>query len=174
MLLGERVLRLGYEVMLTKDGADAWDVLQFDYYPIVISDVMMPNIDGTELCRLLRASDRPQYTYVILLTAQEASKESYMAGMNAGADDFMIKPCDMDQLMARLRVAERILTLQGRVRQLEGILPICMNCKNIRDEGEHWVRLENYIMERTDTLFSHGLCPGCLETMMAQLPANRR
>jgi hypothetical protein len=84
--------------------------------------------------------------------------------MDAGADDFVTKPVDPDQLRARLRVAERVLALQNEVRQLSGLLPICSYCRQIRDQSGAWQPLERYLAERTETTFSHGVCPVCLET----------
>lgn len=169
MMLGERLRRLGHEMTYASGGEEAWELLQREYHSILVSDVVMPSGGGIDLCRLVREHDHPRYTYVILLTAY-GTKDAYLTGMEAGADDFLTKPCDPDQLAARLRVAERILGLQTRVKQLEGILPICSCCKQIRDESDKWQRLEAYITERTDALFSHGLCPACYEEALKGLP----
>jgi len=81
--------------------------------------------------------------------------------MRAGADDFLTKPVDADQLGARLTVAERILGLRRELQQLEGLLPICAYCKRIRDDQENWSSLEGYIEKRSEAQFSHGICPEC-------------
>jgi DNA-binding response OmpR family regulator len=163
-----RVRRLGHTVATAGDGEAAWGILGRDYWPVVISDVHMPFLDGTGLCRRIRDSERREYTYVIMLTADDR-EGAYAAGMDAGADDFLTKPCDHEQLAARLRVAERILGLRDRVKQLEGFLSICASCKKIRNEHDAWEPVESYITERTDTLFSHGLCPGCFDAAMNSL-----
>jgi DNA-binding response OmpR family regulator len=75
----------------------------------------------------VRAEKREKYTYILLLTVLEG-KESYLEGMKAGTDDFITKPLDRDQLAARIRVAERILSLQTELKQLQGLLPICSYC----------------------------------------------
>jgi DNA-binding response OmpR family regulator len=95
--------------------------------------------------------------------------------MNAGADDFVTKPCDLVELSVRLRVAGRILALQSEVQQLEGLLPICPNCKRILNEKNEWQQVETYITRRTDAQFSHGICPECYESIMKpQLEALRK
>ncbi len=121
----------------------------------------MADVDGLELSRLIRGAGRAPYTYIILLTVMQG-KGAYLEGMRAGVDDYIEKPFDPDMLGARLRVAERILGLQTQVRRLEGLLPICMYCKNIRDGDEAWVPIEVYIGRRSDASFSHGVCPSCL------------
>ena len=93
-------------------------------------------------------------------------KCAYLEGMSAGVDDFVTKPFDPDELAARLRVAERILGLQTQVKQLEGLLPICTYCKRIRDEGNAWSVIEEYLARRTDASFTHGVCPQCFATVV--------
>ena len=76
---------------------------------------------------------------------------------------------ESDELRAKLHVAERIVTLQDRVKRLEGILPTCMYCKKIRDENQTWVSIEQYVTKRSDAEFSHGICPDCFTKASAQL-----
>ena len=150
----------GYEVSLAEHGREAWDALQLARIPVVISDWYMPEMDGPELCRRIRARRDQPYVYFILVTSR-GGKEQYLAGMRAGADDFITKPVDADQLCARLTVAERILGVRRELQQLEGLLPICAYCKRIRDDQEHWGSLEGYIEKRSEAQFSHGICPDC-------------
>lgn len=163
LLLGGTLKKFGHAVVATENGREAWATFQREHFPILISDWVMPELDGLELCRLIRSEQRAKYTYIILLTSL-GGKDNYLAGMDAGADDFITKPFDSDQLNARLRVAERVLGLQERMKQLEGLLPICAWCKKIRDQRNSWIPIEQYIAVRTDTSFSHGICRECLET----------
>lgn len=164
-LLAATLRKLGHEPAIAESGREAWEVFQKESCSLIITDWIMAGIDGLELCRLVRAERRTRYTYIILLTVMEG-KGAYLEGMNAGVDDFVTKPFDADQLAARLRVAERILGLQTQIKQLEGLLPICMYCRRIRDDGNDWSGIEEYISRRTDASFSHGVCPQCFTTVV--------
>ncbi len=165
MLLSAALKHLGHQVVTASDGESAWATLQAEHFDVLVSDWMMPGLEGPEVTRRLRQqrSGAERYTYVILLTVL-SGKSRYLEGIEAGADDFLTKPLDPDLLRARLKVAERILGLREEVRCLEGLLPICSYCKKMREEGEggtRWVAFESYISERTDASFSHGICPEC-------------
>lgn len=153
---------LGHEAVPATDGAEAWERFQVDSPDIVITDWMMPEIDGLELTRRIRGSAKARYTYVLLLTALQG-RARYLDGMDAGADDFVTKPVDREELHARLRVAERVLGLQREVHQLEGLLPICSYCKRIRDDANAWSQVEEYVTRMTQAQFSHGICPTCYD-----------
>lgn len=154
--------QLGYSVIPAVDGVAAWEQFQLGQVDAVITDWMMPRMDGLELTRRIRAEPRDRYTYVLMLTALNG-RDRYLDGMKAGADDFLTKPLDREELHARLRVASRILGLQTTVRQLEGLLPICSYCKKIRDEEQKWRQVEDYVSRKTEATFSHGICPDCYE-----------
>ena len=157
------VLRgLGYEVTEAEDGGEAWANLQLGHFPVIISDWQMPEVSGPELCRRIRARTDERYTYFLLVTAT-GGKQRYLEGMEAGADDFITKPVDMEELRARLKVADRILGLRRHVQHLEGLLPICAYCKRIRDAAEQWESIERYVEARSEAQFSHGYCPECYE-----------
>jgi DNA-binding response OmpR family regulator len=121
LLLKAQLRRTGHEVTAARDGQQAWAELEKGGHPVLVSDCMMPEMDGFELCRRVRARTAAPYTYVILLTAHEG-REEYRKGMEAGADDFLGKPLDPDQLQARLRVAERIVALEREVASLRARL----------------------------------------------------
>jgi DNA-binding response OmpR family regulator len=133
-----------------------------EHFPVVVTDWQMPGLDGLEFCRRIRADLRPRYTFVIILTA-EGSREGYLEGMKAGADDFLVKPLDAGQFEARLIVAERVLRLQTDLRTLEGLLPICSYCKRIREGKDYWQQVEAFVARRTEAKFSHSICPDCYQ-----------
>jgi phosphoserine phosphatase RsbU/P len=176
----------GHLVVVTYDGQAAFEALSRDEAPrLAILDWMMPHLDGLTVCRRLRENPAKSNTYIILLTAR-GEKKDIVAGLQSGADDYITKPFDRDELQARVNVGMRMLGLQQslaervdeleealkRVKQLQGLLPICCYCKNIRNDGNYWQRVEEYIGEHSDARFSHGICPKCFETVVkAQLRA---
>lgn len=165
----------GYDVLVTRDGSAAWDaLLADDAPPLALLDWMMPGLEGPEVCRRVRALARPIPTYLILLTARGQS-DDVVAGLESGADDYVTKPFDRQELRSRLRVGERVRALQqglaariaelelalGQVKELKGLLPICCYCKAVRDDHNYWHRVETYITAHSAARFSHGICPGC-------------
>jgi DNA-binding response OmpR family regulator len=169
--------KFGHEVVVTSDGAEAWEVLQRPGAPrLAILDWMMPGLDGVEVCLRVRALETDRPPYLVLLTARN-EKKNIVEGLFAGADDYMVKPYDAEELKARIEVGSRIIKLQDRltdkvqelcealeqVKTLEGILPICCYCKKIRDDGNYWRQLEEYVSSRSKALFSHGICPECMK-----------
>jgi CheY-like chemotaxis protein len=176
-LLEHLMKAAGHDVFTAGDGAEALELAGRERPEIVLTDWMMPNLDGVELCQRLRSVAPGQgYVYVILLTARD-QKADLLQGLEAGADDYIVKPFDPDELRARVRVGERIVRLEaalrGRneeleqslqtIRRLKGLLPICMYCKRIRSDENYWQQIEAYIHEQTGTDFSHGICPECFE-----------
>ena len=156
----------GHEPVGAPDGQQALFEFKKDAFPVIISDWVMPVMTGLDLVRTIRSLSRETYTYFILLTALDG-KANYMEAMDAGVDDFLRKPLDPDELMTRLKVADRILGLTGRVAALEGILPICAYCKKIRNDSGQWVEVDRYMTSRTELSFSHGICVSCQANMKA-------
>lgn len=114
-VLEEFLRKWGHEVVAVKNGADAWAILGTQHPPrIAILDWMMPELEGVEVCRRVRAVSGRPYTFMILLTAH-GQKQSLLAGLKAGADDYLSKPFDADELRARLQVGERILRIQDEL-----------------------------------------------------------
>ncbi len=157
--------RLQHECVVVPDGRAAWEAYQAVQPSLVLADWVMPGLSGLDLCRMIRAERRQRYTYVILVTAL-SGKGSYLEGMDAGADDFVTKPFDLDEMAARLRVAQRIISLQTQIKQLHGLLPVCSYCRRIRDD-DGWSSLEEYVGRRTEVLLSHSICPSCYHDKVA-------
>jgi sigma-B regulation protein RsbU (phosphoserine phosphatase) len=174
-VLEATLIKWGYEVVVTTDGQQALEALkQPDAPSLAVLDWMMPGLDGSEVCRRVREVAGSRLLYVLLLTAKDR-KEDIVAGLTAGADDYVVKPFDRAELKARLNVGERILQLQAelaaRVKELElalskvnllqGLLPICCYCKKIRDDQNYWRQVEGYIAEHSDAQYTHAICPSC-------------
>ena len=156
----------GHEVEAFNDGQEAWDRFNDEPLRIIVSDWLMPNMDGLEFCRKVRDRPDTEYTYFILLTANVQGEDTHREAMDAGVDDFMSKPLNREQIWIRLRVAERILGFTTHISQLESMLPICSYCKKVRDDNNYWEQVETYIGQRTGTDFSHSVCPDCYENVV--------
>ena len=165
-VLRQALRRLGHDTIEAADGESAWKLLQEEPVRVVVSDWLMPRSDGLDLCRKIRARVGTDYIYFILLTSNDATEENQAAAADAGVDDFLTKPLNVQDLWTRLRVAERILRYTTQVRQLEELLPICSYCKKIRDDRNYWQQIEGYISERTGSDFSHSVCPDCYQRVV--------
>jgi phosphoserine phosphatase RsbU/P len=186
-ILSTALKRMNIEVAVANDGGTAWELLTAGGGPsLAIIDWMMPTIDGLELCRRIRQTAAHAHMYVILLTGRDDRKD-VVAGLDAGADDYIVKPFDPDELRARVQVGIRVLTLQERladrvaelqdaltrVKRLQGLLPICSYCKRIRGDDQYWQQVDSYIVEHSDAQFTHGICPPCSQKLMAEIDEER-
>jgi sigma-B regulation protein RsbU (phosphoserine phosphatase) len=180
LILHSLLTKWGYTVISASDGTEAWRILCEEDHPhLVLLDWVMPGIEGPEIVRRLRERV-PEIPYYAIIITSRSSKESVVSALDSGADDFVGKPFDNDELRARVAVGRRVSTLQKelsdhvrklqlsleRVKQLEGIIPICMYCKKIRDDQNSWQQLEKYISGHSEAFFSHGICPHCAEEPM--------
>lgn len=121
-LLQTTLNKWGYDVVSCADGVEAWDIIKGGRAPkLLILDWMMPGIDGAELCRRIRSLESREYRYIILLTAR-VQKEDVVAGLEAGADDYITKPFDKQELQVRLRAGRRIVDLQEQLLSAQEIL----------------------------------------------------
>lgn len=162
----------GHEVVATSCGAEAWETFDRDPVRCIVSDWMMPDVDGLELCRRVRARLKTEYTYFILLTANNPGRENLRTAMAAGCDDFLSKPLDREAIYMRLRVAARILDFTTQIRVLKELIPICMYCKKVRDDSDYWEQVDTYIHTCTGSNFSHGICPECLDKHLSDFTAS--
>jgi CheY-like chemotaxis protein len=165
-VLRQALRRLGHDGVEASDGQAAWERLQAEPVRVVVSDWLMPRMDGLELCRRIRGQVGAEYTYFILLTGNDAKADNQRSAADAGVDDFLTKPLNFEELWMRLRVAERILRFATQVQQLEEMLPICSYCKKIRDDQNYWQQIEGYINQRTGSEFSHSICPDCYKKVV--------
>lgn len=138
-LLGGSLQKWDYEVVVANDGVEAWELFQQQHIPLVLTDWLMPNMDGVELVERIRGSDRLGYVYIILLTAK-SHKEDLVEAMNAGADDFLAKPVNQDELRVRLRAGKRIIdleqTLAEQNRQLQATQAALVQSEKLASLGQ--------------------------------------
>lgn len=178
----------GHQVSIATNGQMAWDMLrQADAPPLAILDIMMPEMDGCDVCRNVRGLSPAIPPYLILLSAMSA-KDDVVRGIKAGANDYLTKPFHREELRVRVEVGVQMLDLQRvladrvkeleeallQVKQLQGLLPICSYCKKVRDDQNYWQRVETYISDRIDVQFSHGICPECLVRVTAEVKARKQ
>ena len=168
-ILQAALSKLGYEPIVARDGTEAWDKFDREPFRLVVSDWMMPGLDGLRLCQKVRGRGHTAYTYFILLTARDTSPANYELAGEAGVDDFLTKPLDREAIKIRLRVAERILRYTAEIHQLKEMIPMCVYCRKVRDEHDYWDMVESYIQKETGSRFSHGACPDCYEKQMSSL-----
>jgi putative two-component system response regulator len=146
----------GHEVQAAQDGREALRMLQERQLQMVISDWEMPEMDGVELCRQLRAADLGRYIYFVLLTSRDDSA-SLVQGLAAGADDFITKPFNPEELTARVRVAERILALETRDLTIFALAKLAES--RDPETGQHLERVQNYSRLLAEQLRRSGVYP---------------
>ncbi len=173
--LQRRLDKWGYEVLAVESAEQAYASLgDRDAPTLVVLDWTLPDMDGPELCRRIRAHASLRTAYLILYTSRESS-EDLVAGLEAGANDFVSKTADPEELRARLQVGARYALLhrdlQARTREVEaaletvnklqGILPICSYCKRVRDDRSYWHEIDRFLVQRTDLELSWSTCDQC-------------
>ncbi len=162
------------EVLFANSGPEALMIVEETVPDLVILDVMMPNMDGYEVCKRLQENPRLDGVPVIFLSALgEETDEA--RGLKAGAVDYLMKPANPDLVRARVRNHLRLRqTLQNqraitaelrealeRIKQLQGLLPICAWCKRVRSDQGYWIQLETYVSRYSSVTWNHGMCPEC-------------
>jgi len=209
-----------FDVILAKNGKEAVDLIQKEKPQILISDVIMPEMSGYELCAWVRKTEEFKNLPIILLTSL-SDPENIIKGLEAGADNFVTKPYSEKFLLSRIHyivsnlefrtaaetemgldiffsgkkhhitssrlqildllfsafenAVEKNRELQqtnkelqealDTVKTLKGLVPICANCKKIRNDDGYWQQVESYVMEHTEAEFSHGICPDCMKKL---------
>lgn len=160
-VLARTLEQLGYALVTASDGAEGWEQFNEHKPAVVITDWMMPRVDGLELCRRIRGNAANDgYTYLIVLTAL-GGKQNYLEAMNAGADDFLTKPFDQDELVTRLRVAERILGMETTLRYLAAMHECCPDCRRVRQTDGRWAGLKQVASSLAARVRPPARCPDC-------------
>ena len=200
----------GYEVRAANSGELALASVALLPPELILLDISMPEMDGYEVCRRLKSREESRDIPIIFISAL-TELEDRVEGFRLGAVDYVTKPFQREELLARVRthlelrrlnsalkqqtvelqkannrlqteisertavegeLAVKVTQLEAtlaRVKQLEGIIPICMYCKKIRDDKDSWSQIESYITEHSEALFSHGVCPECRKKLEAEI-----
>jgi len=166
LMLKTTFAELGDDLVVTGDGRMACELmLKPDAPKLAILDWMMPGMDGVEVCRKVRAAKFYEPAYLIILTARDKT-EDVVKGLKAGANDYIVKPYNAEELRVRVGVGRRVVELQASIAQiktLQGILPICAYCKKIRDDKQYWQQVESYVADHSQAQFNHAICPDCYQ-----------
>jgi CheY-like chemotaxis protein len=147
----------GYEVTACENGSQGWKAFTNEEYQLVISDWAMPEMDGIELCRRLRAAEPSDGCYFILLSSK-VGKGGFVQETEAGVDVYLSKPVDRDQLKYHLKVAEFLLRLRSECETTGRLLPMCAWCRKARIDEDIWFDVQDAIAE---SRFTYSICPEC-------------
>lgn len=182
------------KILVSNSGELALDLIKNDPPDLILLDIFMPGIEGYEVCKRVRADKATAHIPIIMITggavqADEAIKKSF----KAGATDFITKPIRAIEFLARIKsgltskknhdllmdelektrktekekenLIKKLEQALSDIKVLKGIVPICSNCKKIRDDKGYWNKLESYIQENSEAEFSHGICPECSDKL---------
>lgn len=175
-VLGNILSEDEFDIAIATDGSQALKIINEIKPDLILLDIIMPEIDGYEVCKKIKSSEETSGIPIIFITAKTET-EDIVKGFSLGAVDYVTKPFNSVELLARVkthielklardRQEELIASLKealAEVKQLSSILPICSHCKKIRDDEGYWQQVEKYFAERSDTKFSHSICPDCLQ-----------
>lgn len=176
-VVGAMLRKAGYAVMYAPDGEEAWQLLDAADPPsLALLDWEMPGLQGPEIVQKLRSKSAATPTYLILLTSRD-SQADIVQGLRAGADDYVTKPANEDELIARVNVGARVVGLQAaladrvrgleealaNVKALQTLLPMCAYCKSVRNDQNYWEKVETYFTQHSGVSFTHSYCPTCYE-----------
>ncbi|HPR17471.1 MAG TPA: response regulator [Candidatus Cloacimonadota bacterium] len=176
VMIADKILqKQGYLIVTAANGSEALEKVDGDTIDLILLDIMMPDMNGFEVCSRLQANDKTRNIPVIFLTAV-TDKESIVKGFEAGGEDYLTKPFNIPELLARVkthialklardeqqRLIEKLQKALSEIKTLSGLLPICSHCKKIRNDSGYWESVENYVAQHSDAQFSHGICPDCM------------
>ena len=179
-VLQKRLTAESYQVQTAADGREGMKAIVAWEPDLVISDWMMPEVDGLELCQSVKTGLRESAPYFILLTAKGELSDRLL-GLETGADDYLVKPCDQAELLARVRAGLRIVLLTRELREtiselletrnelgapqnghsLREISAVCASCRQVQTAGDRWQELEPFLASRGRADLVPGLCPEC-------------
>jgi DNA-binding response OmpR family regulator len=179
-----RVLRLaGFTIYEAETGSVCLDIVREKNPDLVLLDVILPDMSGYEVCRQIKEAEEMRRTYVILLSGKMTTSDNQSEGLEIGADGYLTRPISNRELRAHVQVFIRIIRAErerdlviekleqalATIKTLSGMLPICSNCKKIRDDKGYWEEVELYVGKHSTAEFTHGICPECIKTLYGDL-----
>lgn len=167
----------GYDVANASSCAECRELLTGFRPDLLLLDVMLPDGNGRDLCREIKANPQTAHLFIILLSGVSTSSANQAKGLDDGADGYIARPISNMELKARVNAMVRIVTAERqrdeaiakyrdaleKIRQLQGLVPICSHCKKIRNDKGFWNHIEEYIDAHLDVSLSHSICPDCAE-----------
>ncbi|MFH0995226.1 MAG: response regulator [Pseudomonadota bacterium] len=165
----------GYKVLKASTGSECMKTARENRPDLILLDVVLPDTEGTELCKLIKTDPYFEGTFVVLLSGSRISSSEQAEGLDIGADGYIARPISNQELKARVKAMVRILITErerdrlifelreaiSKIKQLSGLLPICSHCKKIRDDKGYWNHIEAYIRDHSEAAFSHSICQEC-------------
>jgi len=181
-VLGDILRTRECRIAVATNGPQAIEMVKKAQPDLILLDIMMPEMDGFAVCKILKESSQTKDIPIIFLTAKTETAD-IVKGLEAGAVDYISKPFNSTELLARVtthlelkkaRDREKNLIIKlkealSKVKQLSGLLPICARCKKIRDDKGYWQSVEEYLAEHSDAHLSHSICPKCVEELYPEL-----
>jgi PleD family two-component response regulator len=177
-LLVEILAEGGYKVRPAANGQMALEAAKVEPPDLILLDIMMPEMNGFEVCRQLKADERTRDIPIIFISALDETLDKVKA-FAIGGVDYITKPFQAEEVLARVKTHLTIRNLQkslqeqnrqlqealANVKTLKGLLPICSSCKKIRDDEGYWQQVEVYVRDHSEAEFSHGICPDCIKKL---------
>ncbi|MGE0085198.1 MAG: response regulator [Desulfococcaceae bacterium] len=176
-----QILRDRYDAFFATDGQKALELTEKMLPDIILLDIMMPGMDGYRVCELLKSNEVSREIPVLFISSLSDTGDKVKA-FEAGGVDYVSKPFQKQEVLARIsthlnsrslqkRLKEKVAELEealANIKTLKGLLPICSHCKKIRDDQGYWKQIEVYIQNHSDALFSHSICPDCIEEIYSK------
>ncbi len=168
----------GYRLCLFRKGSHALKSLQHGIPDLILLDICMPEMDGYELCKRIKQSPECASVPILFISALDDVSDKVKA-FNIGGVDYITKPFQADEVLARIKTHLSIAHLENElkdknraleialenIKTLRGLIPICSNCKKIRDDSGYWEQIESYITVHSEAEFSHSICPACVHEL---------
>jgi phosphoserine phosphatase RsbU/P len=181
-LLRQMLTENGYRVRPALNGETALTSIKNDLPDLILLDIMMPGMGGYEVCKRLKSEEKTRRIPIIFISALNELDDKVKA-FSLGCADYITKPFQAEEVLARVKTHMTLRSLQKSLEDknaqlqkaldenkiLQGIIPICANCKKVRDDKGYWTQVEAYISEHSEAYFSHGICPTCVKELYPEL-----